>query len=387
MFLNYLKEELQFIFTNRKLLVLLFIAPIFLTLWFGGAYIKSYVDDVPIAVLDQDNTSLSRTLVSYFNDNEHFQVVYTAQNEAELKEAIEKNIVFAGIYIQPNFYENIKKGNQSKVLLLTNGTNTVIANNVYAGAVPIVQTVSAGASIQMIEAKGSLPKNEAKNIALAFQFTDRTLYDPTMTYMNYLILGFVAVFVQQINLSGMSLLIGRNTRDLAEEHTLIKIGAKFFAITFCLVTTFGFTLFLSYRLFSIPITGNIFLALLMAIVFALSLLCPAILFFALFKNEVKFAQFSFTLAMPIFLTSGYVWPISQMPLPLVTVVKIIWPFIYFARPFSDVLMKGATFSSVGGDIAKMILYTVIYLPISIFILKKVYIKERYTKENYIGQSI
>ncbi|MDF2877669.1 MAG: putative transporter, type 2, partial [Clostridia bacterium] len=206
-------EEMKFTSKKAGLLILLFVGIPFLTIWFAGAYYHHYVDDVSITVLDEDQTELSRNIIQYFDQSERFNISHYASSREELQNDIDQEKAYMGLYIPPHLNDNILSGKASQVLILTNGTNVVIGNNAYAGAAEIIQTVSAGAEIKIIGAKGSLPQNTANNIALSFQFTDRMLYDSKLTYMNYLIYGFIAVFFQQLMLSGLATLILRNPKE------------------------------------------------------------------------------------------------------------------------------------------------------------------------------
>jgi ABC-2 type transport system permease protein len=116
-------------------------------------------------------------------------------------------------------------------------------------------------------------------------------------------------------------------------------------------------------------------AFLMALIFILAISCPAIILAALVKDRLKFAQISFMLSLPTFATSGYLWTMDQLPAPLITGIKMLWPLIYFVRPFDEVIVKGLSFEVVKGNIMEMLIYTLIWMPIAIFILKKRYKQE------------
>ncbi|HBV68288.1 MAG TPA: hypothetical protein DEF04_08965, partial [Clostridiales bacterium] len=73
-YLESFKREFKSIFKNKGMMILLFIGPIFLTLYFGGVYCNDYLNDIPIAVLDEDNSSLSNLVTGYFLTSERFDV-------------------------------------------------------------------------------------------------------------------------------------------------------------------------------------------------------------------------------------------------------------------------------------------------------------------------
>lgn len=356
---------------DRDIILLLIGAPIFLTLLFGGVYMNSYVEDIPVAVLDEDNSTMSRMLIQQFEENERFYVKYTLNSRTELEEALASGDVQMGLYIPIDFYKNITTLKGTEVLVLVDGSNVIIGNNAYAAAASIVQTIGAGVQMKVMAGKGALPQT-AQNMALAFQFTDRTLYDPRMTYMNYLLLGFVAVFAQQVILSGLGISVLKDKEKLTQENTVLGILMK---ILICGVLSMASTLGaigIAAKIFHVPIRGDLTLALLLCGAFVLSISGPTILLATAAGDKVKLAQLSFMLSLPSFVSCGYVWPPDQMPEVLVKIIKALWPLIYFARPFDEVLFKGLSFEAVRPQLISMAIFTAAWLPLSILAFRRKY---------------
>ena len=254
--------EFDYTFKKLGLMILFFVGFPFLAMWFTGVYNSEYVDDVPIAILDQDNSSLSREIAHYFNQDERFRVTYEVSDQAEIQKLIDERKVYMGVCIPPHLADSIKAGQQTSILVLTDGTNMIISNNVYAGAATIIQTVSAGVSIKVIEGKDAVIEDTAEHIALSFRFEERMLYDPKMTYMNYLIYGILAVVFQQLMLSAMATLLSRNPEEVAQKDTAIQIGAKIIVAGLLLMISGGLAIFLMHTKFPLIYKGNVGTALL-----------------------------------------------------------------------------------------------------------------------------
>ena len=371
--MTYLKSLGREISESTKkigIMILLFVGFPFLSMWFAGAYYCEYVDDVAIAVLDEDNSSLSRQIIQYFDDNERFTVAYHLSDRETLQKLIDERKVYMGLYIPDHLSDNIKTGTQSQVLILTDGTNVIVGNNIYAGAASIVQSVSAGASIQVLEGKGGMLEDMANNTALTFGFEERMLYDSKMTYMNYLIYGVMAVFLQQLMLSSMATMLSRNPEEVAKEHTFAQIFAK---ITFAggiLLASASFSVFLIHKKFNLIYNGSIVVALLMSILFVIAISIPGILLFSITKKKTRFTQVAYMLSLPTFLTCGYVWPVDQMPVLLANVVRVVWPLMNYARTFDEVMIKGLPFEVVQGNLLGLLLYIIVGMPLAIYVFKR-----------------
>lgn len=381
-FIKSLLNEINYTSKKIGLLILLFIGMPFLGIWFTGAYYSEYVNDVAIAVLDEDNSSLSRQVIDYFDQNERFNVAYYASSREELQQLIDERKAYMGVYIPMDLNNNIKLGNQAQVMILTDGTNVIVGNNVYAGAAQIVQTISGGASIQVLEAKGSLEESIATNMAVPFGFEERMLYDSKLTYMNYLIYGVIAVFLQQLMLSSMATLLSRNPEKVAAQNTFKQVLAKIAVSGTCLIASGSFTIFLLHKKFNLIFNGNVGTGLLLSILFVVAISCPAIILFSLTKKKTRFTQIAYMLSLPTFLTCGYVWPTDQMPTLLATGAKIIWPLMNYARSFDEIMIKGLPFATVRQNVVELVLYILIMMPIAIKCFKKsFYLEETHYKDN------
>lgn len=354
---------------DRDVIVLLLLGPIFLTLLFGGVYLSDYLKDIPVAVLDEDNSSMSRMIVQQFSDSDRFNLSYRADSRDGLRELLDARKVHMGVYIPPDFSKKVTNLESSEVLILANGTNIVVANNAYAQAANIIQTIGVGTQIKLIEGKGVVP-SISQDVAMPFKFTDRTLYDPKLTYMNYLILGFVAVFFQQIMLSGIGISVTKKLKEIAEDHTIKRILSKILTAAFYGLPSTFVAIYITAQVFKVPIRGSLSLALFLAIIFVFAISGPAIIIAVLVKNKLKFAQIAFMLSLPTFASCGYLWTTDQLPQALVIGIKMIWPLIYFARLFDEILIKGLVFNTVKGDLLQLGLYALVWLPLAILLFKK-----------------
>lgn len=370
-FLRMIFKELKNTIFDRDVIILISLGTIFLTLLFGGVYLNSYIEDIPVAVLDEDNSSMSRMIVQQFYDDDRFDLAYHISSREELKDLIDSRKVHMGVYIPPDFSKDVMTLESSEVLILVDGTNMVVGNNAYAQAVSIIQTIAAGTQIKLIEAKGIVP-SLSYNVAMPFQFSDRILYDPKMKYMNYLIVGFIGVFLQQVMFSGVGISVVKRGEYFAGKNTIKKLLTKVIALAILALTSMCMAIYLAKSVLNVPIRGSIGNGLIFASVFILAITCPAIILASIVKDKLKFAQISYMLSLPTFACSGYLWTIDQLPAPMVTVSKCLWPLIYFVRSFDEVMVKGLRFEMIKGNIYGLLIYTLVWMPIAIFILKKRY---------------
>lgn len=381
-FFKCISEELHYIFNKLGLMILFFLGMPVLATWLIGAYYHEYVNDIPIVVLDQDNSSLSRQIIQYFDEDERFKIMERVNTPEEMKKLIDEKEVYMGLYVPPNLSNKIKEGKPSQVMIFVDQTNVIIGNNAYAGAAQIVQNVSAGVGIQLVGEKESMLKETAYHEVIPMQTAERILFDPKMTYMNYLAYGLFAILIQSLMLSSLATLILRNPQQVGQDKTFIRLLAKIAVATTLILIMGSISLFFIHKKFGLIYNSNIRIALLMAILFAGAISVPAIILISLVKKKTRYTQIVYCLSLPTFLTCGYVWPVEQMPDFLVKIVRGVWPLINFARPFDEVMIKHLPFSAVKENIVGLILYIVIGMPIAVWCFKKGFAKESLDKENH-----
>lgn len=366
-------REFRSIFKYKGMMILLFIGPIFLTLFFGGVYYNDYVKDIPIAILDEDGSTLSNLVGSYFLSNERFEVTNYPATRAELERLIDDGEVQMGICIPKGFESKVSTYQSSQILAITDGTNIVMANNAIAQATLITQSISAGIKMKLIQGKGVSPKT-AQDMALVYNVGERMLFDPKMTYMNYLMICFLAVFVQQLMLSAMGSTFIRDNEYINSGNVLSKVLAAVSACFVGILPAVTICIVILRKLFHVPMIGNIWTVFLLTVVFLIALTGPSLLIASMTKDRVKYSQIEFMLSLPTFCSCGGVWPVDQMPRLLEILIRACWPVINYAKIVQEVLIKGMDFSATIPNILQMVLFAFVWLPIGIFFYKKTFNK-------------
>lgn len=364
------EEIVKFLKEPRNLILLLF-GPIIFTFLIGGCYYNDYIKDIPIVIFDADNTSISRTVIKEFANSERYYIKEEVNSFDELKSVIDEKKSHIGLYIPKDFNKDIKKQRSSKVVLFIDETNVTIGNTALGFASEILSTINAGINIKVFQAKGIDPTTSLK-MAKIFKTESRMLYDPKMTYKSYAMPGMVIVFVQQMFIS---LFVAKIIQD--RRRKFIK------AIIFSSVGTISYTicnLMLKYFL-DIEIRGNMLVLGLYMFAFLMALVGPCMVIGSIFKDRLKVTQFCMLLSMPTFLTAGYVWPLAQMPKPLLITIKSIWPLIYAIAPMRDILNKNTPINIFANNIISLVAFGIIWFIIGYILFRHTFEKTIRRKAN------
>ena len=370
-YLSTLKREFRQLFDSIGIMIILFVGPLFLTLYMGSVYLHDYVNDISVAVLDEDGTTLSRMIGQEFNDSERFIVTNYPSSRGELEALIDNGEAEFGVWIPENFQENATTYESTEVMVIMDGTNLVVANNAYAQASLIIQSISAGIEMRLIQGKGVAPQI-AENMALVFNVGERVLFDSKMTYMNYLIIGFLAIFLQQLLMAAMGSVLIRHKDTLSKGKVIDKALATSSALIIGFIPSAVVCMLILKLLYHVPMVGNIGLVIMMTLIFLLSLTGPALVLASITKDRVTYSQFSLMLSLPTFVASGCVWPVEQMPKLLEILIRLLWPLINYSKAVQEILIKGRGFSSVLTNIWQLLAYGVVWLILGAFLYKRAF---------------
>ncbi len=116
-----ISKEWREIVRDRLFLTLAFVVPAMLMLLFGYG-LSLDVEDIPFAIVDYDNTQLSRDYASRYTSSRYFDFKGYSQDESLLSEKLSTNELRAYIVIPENFEKNLMSGKPASVQSILDGT-------------------------------------------------------------------------------------------------------------------------------------------------------------------------------------------------------------------------------------------------------------------------
>ncbi len=116
-----ISKEWREIVRDRLFLTLAFVVPAMLMLLFGYG-LSLDVEDIPFAIVDHDNTQLSRDYASRYTSSRYFDFKGYSQDESLLSKKLSTNELRAYIVIPENFEKNLMAGKPAAVQSILDGT-------------------------------------------------------------------------------------------------------------------------------------------------------------------------------------------------------------------------------------------------------------------------
>ena len=358
--------------------VLALIIPTFIFLYLGAIYQRGAIESVPIAVKNNDQSNLSKTIILNIETSPKLKIVKFLNASDNIESFFIENPEVKGIYLIPkDFEKNIYRGNQSKLIVYTNSSNIVFGNLLYKEAATFINTISAGINLNFFQTQG-IPYKKAIKMAMPIQVVSKPLFNSYYNYLYYLVPGITTVLLQMIVffLAARSLNSEHNNNTYSELKKLsnnsifnIIIGklATYTLIGF-IIGLFIFAVI--YPLFSIPLGENSLSFLLIILLFAMTNAMLGMMVSAIFKNEAIAMDMSFVYNSPAFVFSGFTFPLLAMPSFESWYAKLI-PYTHFLKAFIKGFEMNTPFHYLYPQIINLLLFflfgyvvTVVFLLIS-----------------------
>ena len=207
------RREWDFLVQNRWDFSLMFWMPIVLIFLVWWIFSKGMAVGIPIAVIDNDHSAQSATIIRYIDATPEVAVVKSLHSAAAAQQAIETTDVMAVVEIPENFSTNLLAGKTSRLLLNVNAQYGTHSGMIQKAVQTAVTTFAAGAEMQRRAAIGE-DVTLTKTSYAPIQSQSVALFNTANNYQQ-----FLAVTVVPALLHILSMVIGASTvgRELVDK--------------------------------------------------------------------------------------------------------------------------------------------------------------------------
>jgi ABC transporter DrrB family efflux protein len=232
--------------------------------------------------------------------------------------------------------------------VLIDGSDSQVASTALNAAKLLGLTRSIALAQSLGESRQLAPAREAAGqAALPIDIRPRLLFNPDLESSHFFVPGLVGIILQLVTLFLTAFAIVRE-RELGtlEQLFVTPVGrlglllGKLIPYAIAGVLETLIVLLAMRGIFGVPIHGNVFLLLALSTVFLVTSLGLGLLISTLSRTQLQAMQFAFLVMLPSILLSGFVFPRSEMPLPIYAVTFLI-PTTYFIDLLRGIILRGA----------------------------------------------
>ena len=321
------KDQLNRIFREKRYIILLVL--FIMACWICmDVYRDMVVKDIPVAVLDFDNSTISRTIITHLSVAREIKLVkpeiYSVEDARHLLTTGE----LAAVVVMPSSLSvNLKKGRRSKVLVAIDMSNILLGKNAYKAIRSVVGMVAGGAQVTMVRKLGER-KERTSAVVAPIGIDANYTFNPARNYVIYLIPGLLMFLLH------VYIVIMAASPYVTEHPTLTKFRrtGQLFAV-WLVGMLFGFFLFYVLMRYVAIVPPSSFgtVAFHLGAFLVLDILMVTFIM-NLLPNRLQALQTVLLLAMLSMMFSGITWPTDMFPQWIAVIAQII-PFTPFAKAF------------------------------------------------------
>lgn len=322
------------------------IFPIITIFFFTSLMNDGLPTDMPIGVVDQDNTSTSRELIKRLDSYQMSHVVAHYPNMNEARQAIQQNEIYAFLLIPKGTTEQLVSSHQPKISFYYSNTTLVAGSMLFKDLKTIAALGSAGAISARMSAMGKT-ENEISAFLQPIKVDLHMINNPWTNYNIYLSsmivpgIFFLFIFLITAYSLGTELKFKESKKwlKLAENNIVVALTGKFLPQTLIFLSIFySFELYTYYYL-GFPHPGGIVPILLLGLLTVLSGQAFGIFIFGLVPSLRMSMSVCSLWGVLSFTTSGATYPLFSMN-PMLEAVAQLFPLRHYYMIYQMCIFNG-----------------------------------------------
>jgi ABC-2 type transport system permease protein len=358
------------------------ILPISSFLIFLAIFSAGVIREMPAAVVDLDQTALSRQLVRMIDASPSVTVKYRPMTLGEGESLMYKSDVYACVVIPKNFERDVNLLRAPKVYNYYNNQYLLIGGTMYKEVYAAVKTLSAGVSISARMKKGE-PYSQVMTSIQPIEVQTHVLFNPYTNYLYYLAGSLLPNMLHIFVILTAILAFGSELKDKTAGELWRMSGGSFmvtvigkylpYLVIFMIDALLMHTLL--FKFYALPLRGSFDVILLATFMFILAYLAMG-LFYVTVAAHLRMALMAASFyASTAYTFIGMTFPIIAFPVP-----AKIWayclPLTHFMKIFINESIAGIPHSF--SIVSFLFLCIFILLPCTVaFRFRRIMSEEKY----------
>jgi ABC-2 type transport system permease protein len=362
-FLHLLLREFKLFWNNSVLRLLFFGAPILYGVLLGYVYQKGKVTDLPILVVDEDQSAMSRKIIDMIADNEILSIAAVLPNTQNIESRMVDEEAVCIVMIPRSFERNLLTKQNPEITTVVNTANVLTANYASTAVQVVLGTYKAGVQMETLRKMGT-PESLLMSQYEPFKTTFIKKFNRSTNYLYFLWPGVVITVLQQVMLLGLALSFASEFEKgtfgallQKSKNIFVLIAVK--VLPYVLMSLLVWLLYGAFAWwFKMPFFHNLGILTLLALLFVLAVSFIGILVSILLPNQLKATEVLMVIATPAFMISGFTWPLTQMPTWVQALAQVI-PTTHFLPIFRVLVIEHGSVESIQASILKLFLIALI----------------------------
>ena len=205
------KAEWRRVLGTRSAFSLLFLAPLVYGIYYPQPYLNQILRKLPIAVVDNDLSDLSRQIVETLDASGALSVTVRARTLAEARTAIDRGKAFVAVEIPADTERDVLKGITAHIPIYADATYLFIFRSTASGVATAIGALTSELVSRGGRSDGSLVKAKLASLSPADVLL-QPIFNPVGGYASYIVPAAFVLILQQTLLIGAAMLTGTAPR-------------------------------------------------------------------------------------------------------------------------------------------------------------------------------
>ena len=317
------KRECTILYKNRIYGFCMVVFPLLALIFFTTLMDEGLPEDMPVGVVDLDNTSTSRGLIRRLDAFQSSRVVAHYPSVATARQAIQRNEIYAFLFIPHGTTDDLLASRQPKISYYYNMASIMSGALLMKDLKTISNLGSAAVGQATMRAKGYTPQ-QIQAFLQPIRIDLHQIANPWTNYNLYLSTVFVPgimmlfMFLISAYSLGMELKFGRGKEwmEKAEGNIVVAILGKFLPQALVFLVLIFFYEFYIYNIIQFPHVGNWWMIVLLAVLQVFGSIGFGIFAFGLMPSLRMSMSVCSLWAVLSFSLVGSAYPVMGMDTPL-----------------------------------------------------------------------
>ena len=362
------REEMRLVFRDEGVLIFLIIVPLGYPLLYSWIYNNESLREVPVVVVDQSHSKLSRQFIRDCDASPDVHVLFYAEDLDEAKSLISRQLVKGIYFIPSDFSKRIFRGEQGTVSVYCDMSLMLAYKSVYQTAMVEAGRIGAGLNIKKA---GNHTKHEDAITAQPLAVEEVTMFNPSGGYGSCVLPAVLMLILQQTLALGIGMSAGtarernRNGHLIPDDDPHYNgayriVSGKALCYAMIAAVTSAYLAMAIPRMFSFPHLANHWDLLLMMIPYVIACIFFGMTVSCLVRYRENVMLLVVFVSIPLLFLTGVSWPQSNIPSAWQG-VSWLFPSTFGVRAFIRVNSMGATIDQVLPEIRILWIQAAAYL--------------------------
>jgi ABC-2 type transport system permease protein len=294
----------------RSAFSLLFLAPLIYGIYYPQPYLNQILRKLPIAVVDNDLSDISRQIVETLDASGALSVVVRTRTLAEARKAIDRGQAFAAVEIPAGTERDVLKGITAHIPIYADATYLFIFRSTASGVATAVGALTSDLVSRGARSDGSLVKAKLASSSPADVLL-QPIFNPVGGYASYVVPAAFLLILQQTLLIGAAMLTGTALAKGGGAFSGV-LGRGIAHLTIYLPAVALYLIVLP-RIYGFSTLGHLPQVFALATVFLLATSFMGQAVGAWFTRPENATILILATSLPQFFTTGFAWPHEAIP--------------------------------------------------------------------------